>query len=222
MEKLKQNNLEEATTDIGFVKAINKNAEELGTDKVALVREVEIEDGVKVNVEGITPHKMKTVLNQQITATGDVSSITFKTPGEPVQVYTNGNEIGPVETQLLDGVVQTYNKNMDKNLSSLEVMSLDINPEITSLEITPVDDLKVPVAANTVVANLTTQGGTSPYIYSLKPDTEDNSEFVIENDTVKTALDIDFEVTKNITVIVTDANNMTKEQTAQIIVNNAE
>lgn len=403
MKKLKQNNLEESTTDIGFVKAINENAEELGTNKIALIREVEIEDGVNVNVESITPHRMKAILNQQITASGGDSEITFKTPGEPVQVYVNGDEIGPVETQVLDGIVQLYNKNMDGsaitgiNLSLVEdlregeanvnanavigtlsftgtssdvIYSLDetgdyssfivesnnlkvnttpltsktynitikatsgedvesknfeievleaypeitlftispesdliqgnanvqadaivatmsveggsnpityslredasngidnssfkvdganlkVNttplvtknykvalratdvhgktkdqnaiievsaPEITTLTITPVNSLTAPVAADTVVANLSTQGGISPYTYSLKASTGDNAEFKIENDTVKNISSIDSEATKSITVIVTDVNNKTKEQTAQITVNAA-
>lgn len=403
MKKLKQNNLEESTTDIGFVKAINENAEELGTNKIALIREVEIEDGVNVNVESITPHRMKAILNQQITASGGDSEITFKTPGEPVQVYVNGDEIGPVETQVLDGMVQLYNKNMDGsaitgiNLSLVEdlregeanvnanavigtlsftgtssdvIYSLDetgdyssftvesnnlkvnttpltsktynitikatsgedvesknfeievleaypeitsftispksgliqgnvnvqadvivatmsveggsnpityslredasngidnssfkvdganlkVNttplvtknykvalratdvhgktkdqntiievsaPEITTLTITPVNSLTAPVAADTVVANLSTQGGISPYTYSLKASTGDNAEFKIENDTVKNISSIDSEATKSITVIVTDVNNKTKEQTAQITVNAA-
>lgn len=401
MKKLKQNNLEESTTDIGFVKAINENAEELGTNKIALIREVEIEDGVNVNVESITPHRMKAILNQQITASGSDSEITFKTPGEPVQVYVNGDEIGPVETQVLDGIVQLYNKNMDGsaitgiNLSLVEdlregeanvnanavigtlsftgtssdvIYSLDetgdyssfivesnnlkvnttpltsktynitikatsgedvesknfeievleaypeitsftispksgliqgnvqadaivatmsveggsnpityslredasngidnssfkvdganlkVNttplvtknykvalratdvhgktsdqnaiievsaPEITTLTITPVNSLTAPVAADTVVANLSTQGGISPYTYSLKASTGDNAEFKIENNTVKNISSIDSEATKSITVIVTDVNNKTKEQTAQITVNAA-
>lgn len=403
MKKLKQNNLEESTTDIGFVKAINENAEELGTNKIALIREVEIEDGVNVNVESITPHRMKAILNQQITASGGDSEITFKTPGEPVQVYVNGDEIGPVETQVLDGMVQLYNKNMDGsaitgiNLNLVEdlregeanvnanavigtlsftgtssdvIYSLDetgdyssfivesnnlkvnttpltsktynitikatsgedvesknfeievleaypeitsftispksgliqgnvnvqadaivatmsveggsnpityslredasngidnssfkvdganlkVNttplvtknykvalratdvhgktkdqnaiievsaPEITTLTITPVNSLTAPVAADTVVANLSTQGGISPYTYSLKASTGDNAEFKIENDTVKNISSIDSEATKSITVIVTDVNNKTKEQTAQITVNAA-
>lgn len=403
MKKLKQNNLEESTTDIGFVKSINENAEELGTNKIALIREVEIEDGVNVNVESITPHRMKAILNQQITASGSDSEITFKTPGEPVQVYVNGDEIGPVETQVLDGMVQLYNKNMDGsaitgiNLSLVEdlregeanvnanavigtlsftgtssdvIYSLDetgdyssfiiesnnlkvnttpltsktynitikatsgedvesknfeievleaypeitsftispksgliqgnsnvqadaivatmsveggsnpityslredasngidnssfkvdganlkVNttplvtknykvalratdvhgktkdqnaiievsaPEITTLTITPVNSLTAPVAADTVVANLSTQGGISPYTYSLKASTGDNAEFKIENNTVKNISSIDSEATKSITVIVTDANNKTKEQTAQITVNAA-
>lgn len=403
MKKLKQNNLEESTTDIGFVKSINENAEELGTNKIALIREVEIEDGVNVNVESITPHRMKAILNQQITASGGDSEITFKTPGEPVQVYVNGDEIGPVETQVLDGIVQLYNKNMDGsaitgiNLSLVEdlregeanvnanavigtlsftgtssdvIYSLDetgdyssfivesnnlkvnttpltsktynitikatsgediesknfeievleaypeitsftispksgliqgnvnvqadaivatmsveggsnpityslredasngidnssfkvdganlkVNttplvtknykvalratdvhgktsdqnaiievsaPEITTLTITPVNSLTAPVAADTVVANLSTQGGISPYTYSLKASTGDNAEFKIENNTVKNISSIDSEATKSITVIVTDVNNKTKEQTAQITVNAA-
>lgn len=88
MEKLKQNNLEEATTELGFVQAINANA---GETVVALEREVELENGEIVTVAGITPEKMKAVLNNG----ADPEIVTFKTPGEIV-----GD---------LNGVCQAYN-----------------------------------------------------------------------------------------------------------------
>jgi len=88
MEKLKQNNLEEATTELGFVQAINANA---GETVVALEREVELENGEIVTVAGITPEKMKAILNNG----ADSEVVTFKTPGEKV-----GD---------LEGVCQVYN-----------------------------------------------------------------------------------------------------------------
>lgn len=69
---------------------------------------------------------------------------------------------------------------------------------------------------NTVVANLSSVGGIAPYTYSLKADTQDNAEFTIEGTTVKNIASIDTAGTKNITVVVTDKNSTTKEQTAQI------
>lgn len=89
-------------------------------------------------------------------------------------------------------------------------------PAITALNITPVDNLKAPLAENTVVANLSTVGGIAPYTYSLKTSTQDNAEFIIDGNTVKNKANIDTNATKNITVIVTDKNSKTKEQTAAI------
>ena len=79
MEKIKQNTLEEATTDIGFAKAT-------GTP---LTRQVQLDDGTTVTVEGVTPNKMASILKS-----------TFVTPGEKAQIPSG---------DYIDGVVQKYN-----------------------------------------------------------------------------------------------------------------
>lgn len=93
-DELLQNNLAEATTEMGFVHVLNKNA---GETIVALQKEVTLDSGETVVVEGITPDKMKSALNTLVDGTEEV--ITFKTPGEK---YVNGEvEIG--------GICQAYN-----------------------------------------------------------------------------------------------------------------
>lgn len=87
---LKQNNLAEATTENGFPTEVG----------CPLQKEVTLEDGTKVIVEGITPDKMKAILNQYVD--GNEEGITFKTPGE---IYKNDN------TEL-NGVVQIYNESI--------------------------------------------------------------------------------------------------------------
>lgn len=89
MSNLKQNNLSEATTELGFVQTINANK----ANTTALQKEVTLEDGTKVIVEGITPSRMKQVLNSMVD--GNEDAVTFETPGEDY-----GNR---------DGVVQIYN-----------------------------------------------------------------------------------------------------------------
>lgn len=91
-------------------------------------------------------------------------------------------------------------------------------PAITALNVEPVAELTAPIEAETVVANLSAQGGIAPYTYSLKGDTGDNAEFKIDGTTVKTVGSIDAEATKNITVVVTDKNGSTKEQSAEITI----
>lgn len=91
MENLKQNNLAEATTELGFVQTLNKNA---GETVVALEREVELENGEKVIVAGITPEKMKALLNNG----AEPEKVTFKTPGE---------NVGEIK-----GVCQDYNSTL--------------------------------------------------------------------------------------------------------------
>lgn len=108
-------------------------------------------------------------------------------------------------------VTDTNNKTFTSNIT----ISVG-TPQITTLNVTPVESLQAPLAENTVVANLSSVGGIAPYTYSLKADTQDNAEFTIEGTTVKNIASIDTAGTKNITVVVTDKNSSTKEQTAQI------
>jgi len=89
---LKQNNLASSTTEQGFPTLVG----------CALQREETLEDGTKVIVEGITPYKMKNVLNDNAP---EGSNITFRTPGEPY-VTTSG--------ETLNGICQTYNENHDE------------------------------------------------------------------------------------------------------------
>lgn len=79
----------------------------------------------------------------------------------------------------------------------------------------------MPVEANTKVADLSTTGGTEPYTYSLKADTGDNVEFKISGTEVQANTQIATAATKNITVIVTDSKQKTKEATAQIEITEA-
>lgn len=86
---LKQNNLEEATTELGFPK-------ETG---IPLQREVELEDGTEVIVEGVTPSKLANDLG-----------VTFRTPGEPY-ITSDGTT--------LNGVVQTYNEGSEPKFDDI-------------------------------------------------------------------------------------------------------
>lgn len=59
-------------------------------------------------------------------------------------------------------------------------------------------------------------GGTAPYTYTLKESTGDNAEFKISGTEVQANAEIATAGTKNITVVVTDSKQKTKEATAQI------
>ena len=107
-EKLLQNNLAEATTEMGFVHVLNENA---GETIVALQKEVTLDSGETVVVEGITPDKMKSALNSLVD--GSEEAVTFQTPGED---YINGD----VE---IEGICQVYNDSV-------------VAPDVVSIEVT--------------------------------------------------------------------------------------
>ena len=86
---LKQNNLAEATTELGFPAETN----------IPLQQEVELEDGTKVMVNGITPEMLAVKLG-----------ITYKTPGEPF-VTSDGT--------VLNGVCQEYNENLEPDFETI-------------------------------------------------------------------------------------------------------
>ena len=109
MKNLEQNNLANATTDLGFVKVVNENASELGTSEIALQKEVVLEDGNTVKVEGVTPSKMKAILNEQANNT-----ITYQTPGE--------NFEKTFEEGTIKGIVQDYNDEVKTQLENAEIL----------------------------------------------------------------------------------------------------
>lgn len=138
-----------------------------------------------------------------------VDNANFKVEG--TQLKVNTTPLVKKDYKVSLKVTDKNNKTATKNIT----VSVG-TPAISALNITPVESLQAPLAENTVVANLSSVGGIAPYTYSLKPDTQDNAEFTIEGTTVKNIASIDTAGTKNITVIVTDKNSTTKEQTAQI------
>lgn len=138
-----------------------------------------------------------------------VDNANFKVEG--TQLKVNTTPLVKKDYKVSLKVTDKNNKTATKNIT----VSVG-TPAISALNITPVESLQAPLAENTVVANLSSVGGIAPYTYSLKADTQDNAEFTIEGTTVKNIASIDTAGTKNITVVVTDKNSSTKEQTAQI------
>lgn len=138
-----------------------------------------------------------------------VDNASFKVEG--TQLKVNTTPLVKKDYKVSLKVTDKNNKTVTKNIT----VSVG-TPAISALNITPVESLQAPLAENTVVANLSSVGGIAPYTYSLKADTQDNAEFTIEGTTVKNIASIDTAGTKNITVVVTDKNSSTKEQTAQI------
>ena len=167
---LKQNNLAEATTEGGFPTEVG----------CPLQKEVTLDTGETVVVEGITPNKMKTVLNQNVD--GNEEGITFSTPGEP---YKNDN----IE---LDGVVQIYNK----SLVEPTLVSIVITTAPTKVAYTAGEDF----AATGMVVTATYSNETTKAVTGYTVTPNENLATTDESVTVSYTED---EVTKTATQAIT-------------------
>lgn len=162
-----------------------------------------------------------------MTAEGGTAPITFKFKENGEESADNGlfvidgNKVNvgssPLteakEYQIYIEAKDTYNNIFDEGFD-IPVSAAD--PEITVLNITPVEDLTAPLAESTVVANLAVEGGTSPYTYILVPDDVDNAEFEISGTEVKNKAEIAEAATKMITVEVSDSKGKTLQESASI------
>ena len=115
-------------------------------------------------------------------------------------------------------VTATDTNNKTKTIS-VSIPVAEPYPEIERVSVTPISGLKVTVAKDTVVANLSSTGGTAPITYSLKAGLSNNDKFSIKGNTVVAKDDITTSGSYAVTVTATDTNNKTKNsiQTAFII-----
>lgn len=94
--------------------------------------------------------------------------------------------------------------------------TIEKEPEITALNIDVVEDINVPTEVGTKVADLSVSGGTEPFVYSLPVSTGDNDMFEVSNNTILVKTKLEELKTYNITVEVTDSNEKSKTNTANI------
>lgn len=106
-------------------------------------------------------------------------------------------------------VTATDTNNKTKTIS-VEIPVGEPYPEIEKVSVSPISGLKVTVAKDTVVANLSSVGGTAPITYSLKQGLSNNDKFSISGNTVVAKEDISTSGSYAVTVTATDANNKTK------------
>ena len=152
--------------------------------------------------------------------------VTLITTGgtPPIEYTISGTDAGSfivAENSIKVGTsaltAKTYNINVtatDTNnktkIISVEIPVGEPYPEIERVSVTPVTGLKVTVAKDTVVANLSTTGGTAPITYSLKSGLSNNDKFSISGNTVVAKEDISTSGSYAVTVTATDTNNKTK------------
>ena len=192
IEKLKQSGVvtetdSNYTTGLGFVRTINKNADELGTTKKLDLRTKN------------TPKHIAQALKEQTK-----NKISYKTMGGPDDLpdYEQGPTNSP--SSLKDGLAQIYNK------------ELAIQPEpITNIDFDIVSGLQEGnenVASGSLIATLNAVGGTAPFTYSFNTDSsagKDNGLFTIEGDKVKVGTTALIAGNFKISVKVEDVNNKT-------------
>lgn len=192
IEKLKQSGVvtetdSNYTTGLGFVRTINKNADELGTTKKLDLRTKN------------TPKHIAQALKEQTK-----NKISYKTMGGPDDLpdYEQGPTNSP--SSLKDGLAQIYNK------------ELAIQPEpITNIDFDIVSGLQEGnenVASGSLIATLNAVGGTAPFTYSFNTDSsagKDNGLFTIEGDKVKVGTTALTAGNFKISVKVEDVNNKT-------------
>lgn len=177
MKKLIQANDDALTNgvtagEVALCKTLNENGETLGTlgevengvqsGKTTLQRVYEtIEDnGMTYNnvlVEGVTPNRMKNLLNGQITkANPDSATISFQTPGEEI-VVNNGET-----SETKEGVVQIYNNAISEYTPvdpEIPVITISTLSGETELLGKTADDLQSNIAIEGDVVS-----GTSKYV----------------------------------------------------------
>ena len=175
------------TTGLGFVRAINNNADELGTTKKLDLRTKN------------TPKHIAQALKEQAK-----NKISYKTMGGPDDLpdYEQGPTNSP--SSLKDGLAQIYNK------------ELAIQPKpITNIDFDTVSGLQEGeenVASGSLIATLKAVGGTAPFTYSFNTDStagKDNGLFTIEGDKVKVGTTALTAGNFKISVKVEDVNNKT-------------
>ena len=175
------------TTGLGFVRAINNNADELGTTKKLDLRTKN------------TPKHIAQALKEQAK-----NKISYKTMGGPDDLpdYEQGPTNSP--SSLKDGLAQIYNK------------ELAIQPEpITNIDFDTVSGLQEGeenVASGSLISTLKAVGGTAPFTYSFNTDSsagKDNGLFTIEGDKVKVGTTALTAGNFKISVKVEDVNNKT-------------
>ena len=193
IEKLKQmGTLDEKstyTTGLGFVRAINNNADELGTTKKLDLRTKN------------TPKHIAQALKEQTK-----NKISYKTIGGPDDLpdYEQGPNNSP--SSLKDGLAQIYNKELATQPDPDPITNIDFDI------VSGLQEGNENVASGSLIATLKAVGGTAPFTYSFNTDSsagKDNGLFTIEGDKIKVGTTALTAGNFKISVKVEDVNNKT-------------
>ena len=152
--------------------------------------------------------------------------VTLITTGgtEPIEYTISGTDAGSFV--VAENSIKVGSTALTAKTYSIDVTATDVNdktktinvsipvgepyPEIERVSVAPISGLKVPVAKDTVVANISSAGGTEPITYSLKAGLSNNDKFSINGSTVVAKDEITNAGSYAVTVTATDANNKTK------------
>ena len=145
-EKLLQNTLAEATTEMGFPAKTN----------TPLQKEVTLEDGTKVTVEGIVPEKMATILGSHFVTPGEKYKDNGKNLNGVVQNY-NGNIPNHIETRTLPTKL-SYFVGEELDLTGMEVIKVEEDGDVSVITDYTVDIAGRPLTLEDTRATVSYQG----------------------------------------------------------------
>lgn len=120
-------------------------------------------------------------------------------------IKTKATLSAPGNKKIKVHVVDTHGKTKDAT-ATISIAA----PEITNVSVQPVTGLKTPVASNTLIANITTTGGTAPITYSLPAGVSNNDSFQISGSTVESKGEITQAGSYAVVVKATDSQGKTK------------
>lgn len=143
---LKQNNLAEATTELGFATET----------KTPLTREVTLEDGTVVKVEGVVPEKMATILGSHFVTPGEKYKDNGKNLNGVVQNY-NGNIPNHIETRTLPTKL-SYVVGEELDLTGMEVVKVEEDGDVEVITDYTVDIAGRPLTLEDTRATVSYQG----------------------------------------------------------------
>lgn len=153
-----------------------------------------------------------------------VADITSSGGTPPITYFMTGSGQSSFfkiyESQILTGIeleggdynigVRAKDSQGKMKIGTAIISVTEINPEITSVTVKPVTGLTVPVAVDTKVADITSEGGTIPITYSLPAGVSNNDSFKISGTQVLVKTEITDAGSYAVVVKATDSKNKTK------------
>lgn len=190
-----------------------------------------IEDGDDIESILVSVEKKLTEGESNVAPNATVATLEVVGGTFPIEYTISGEDSSFFIISEYFGVPEKYinvrNTALTAKTYNIDVTATDVNnktktvnvkipvgepyPEIEGVSVTPVTGLKVPVAKDAIVANLSSTGGTAPITYSLKSGVSNNDKFSINGSAVVAKEEITASGSYAVIVTATDANKKTRD-----------